>query len=34
MLAGVAIVGAVVLAFFLGGRKARKNKSIVEVYKV
>jgi hypothetical protein len=34
MLAGVAIVGVVVLAFFLGGRKARKNKSIVEVYKV
>jgi hypothetical protein len=34
MVAGIAIVGVVLLAFFLGGRKGRKNKSIVEVYKV
>ena len=34
MVAGITIVGVVLLAFFLGGRKSRKNKSIVEVYKV
>ena len=34
MLAGVAVVGLVLAAFFLGGRRGRKNKSIVEVYKV
>jgi hypothetical protein len=34
MVAGIAIVGAVLLAFFMGGRKGRKKKSIVEVYKV
>jgi hypothetical protein len=34
MVAGIAVVGVVLLAFFLGGRKGRKNKSIVEVYKV
>jgi hypothetical protein len=34
MVAGIAMVGVILLAFFLGGRKGRKNKSIVEVYKV
>jgi hypothetical protein len=34
MVAGIAIVGVVLLAFFLGRRKSRKNNSIVEVYKV
>ena len=34
MLAGVAVVGLVLAAFFLGGRRGRKHKSIVEVYKV
>jgi hypothetical protein len=34
MVAGIAIVGVVLFAFFLGGRKGRKHKSIVEVYKV
>jgi hypothetical protein len=34
MLGAVATVVAVVLAFALGRRKSRKNKSLVEVYKV
>ncbi|MEX1038352.1 MAG: hypothetical protein WDZ96_05830 [Acidimicrobiia bacterium] len=34
MLAGVSVVGAVLAAFFLGRRKGKKNKSVVEVYKV
>jgi hypothetical protein len=34
MLAGIAVVGAVLVAFFLGSRKGKKNKSVVEVYKV
>lgn len=34
MLAGVAVVGLVLAAFLLGRRKGKKNKSIVEVYKV
>lgn len=34
MLAGAAVVGLVLVAFYLGGRRARKNKSVVEVYRV
>jgi hypothetical protein len=34
MMVGIAVVGLVLVAFFLGGRKGKKNKSIVEVYKV
>lgn len=34
LLAGVAVVGLIAAAFFLGGRKAKKNKSVVEVYRV
>lgn len=34
MLGGIAIVAAVVLAFAIGRRKGRRNKSVVEVYKV
>lgn len=34
MLAGAAVVGLVLIAFYLGGRRARKNKSVVEVYRV
>ena len=34
MLAGVAVVGLVLAAVLLGRRKGKKNKSIVEVYKV
>lgn len=34
LLAGVAVVGLVLAAFILGGRKGKKNKSVVEVYRV
>lgn len=36
VLVGVAVVGLALVAFYLGGRRARKNKgkSLVEVYKI
>jgi len=34
VLAGVAIIAVVALAFFLGKRKSRPGKAVVEVYRV
>lgn len=34
VLAGVAVVTAVVVAYFLGRRKSRRGKTVVEVYRV
>ncbi len=34
LMTGIALVGLVVLAFYMGGRRGKRSKSIVEVYKV
>jgi hypothetical protein len=34
VLAGVAVVAAVALAYFLGRRKARSGRAVVEVYRI
>jgi hypothetical protein len=34
VLAGVAVAAVVVIAFFFGRRRGRRNKTLVEVYRV
>lgn len=34
LIAGVAVVGLILVAFYLGNRRSKRNRSLVEVYRV